>query len=142
MTTEYTYQFHTDHVPFCVGVSAIGWSFLFQGYRHILIDSDHPEWGYREDSPFGYPIVSRQDWIRAIAGHPGTLTDEYGRDHPDCLAWLTNMTPPDVTKEKLMEEEWWHMADAATVAYQIDRRQRFYWRDEEGFRFCGENMSR
>jgi len=61
---------------------------IFRGYRHVLLDAEHPDWGYEHESPFGEPVLSRVDWIRVLTDRPGELWDEYGhRVDEGPVAW-------------------------------------------------------
>lgn len=98
MSTNYFWRY--NHCAGCgrydeahVGSTMRAW----QGYAHELLDPEHPDWGYRHESPFGFPIASLADWRRVFTETAGELWDEYGRKvDVDPVAWLDSATPnPD-----------------------------------------------
>ncbi len=123
---------HCDrHKEIHVGKSSGGWSFGFRGYPHELFDAEHPEWGHDTESPFGFPVLSRNDWQKAFTGSTGELWDGYGRRvEDDPVVWLNQREAPDaaqVRKEAEMTSiAWW------VGAYSLGAQS---WRDAEGFRF-------
>jgi hypothetical protein len=105
-----------------VGKSGGHW----RGYRHKLMDDAHPEWGYEQRSPFGFPVLSIDDWAKVFAERPGRLFDEYGIEYTDPSLWLSEFLPP---KGELRD--------------QLDRyfRDGDNWYDPEGFHFSGYEFS-
>lgn len=65
----------------------------WRAYRTVLLDEKHPNWGYREESPVGSPVLSLVDWRRVFTERRGELRDEYGHVIPDPLAWLSAARP-------------------------------------------------
>lgn len=125
---------HCGLQPVHVGKSSAGWSFGFRAYKHEIVDDEHPDWGYRFESPFGYPILSRADWRRVFTERTGELIDEYGQkvDHP--LVWLDNLKPPDGgQRAKEWSREW------MGPYWRLDADRE--WRDEDGFRFYAGEFS-
>lgn len=106
---------------------------IFRAYRHVLLNPEHPDWGYTEHSPFGEPILSRADWVRVLADRPGELYDEYGDRVDDPVKWLADLEPP--TAEQIR----WQDDDRAAGRYRPDPDTE--WRDPEGFRFYAGEFS-
>ncbi len=105
-----------------VGKSSAGWCFLFRIHEHRLMAEDNPEWGYDPESPFGYPVLSRDDWRGVFTSRTGALFDEYGQEVTDPLAWLDGLEAPDAEQIRLEDARMrsWHSEP--------------YQRDPEGFR--------
>lgn len=80
--------------------------FTWRGHHHQLLDPEHPDWGYRYESPFGFEIASVADWRKVFAEVPGELWDEYGRRIDIPLDWLDSITPPD-DASRARKLEWW-----------------------------------
>lgn len=108
-----------------IGKKSYGWSFSFQAYLHELVDAEHPDWGYTEESPFGFPVLSRADWLRALAEVKGDVFDEYGTEVETPVTWLAMLEPPDVHLRRRED-------DMTTYPAYMERTG---WRDAEGFRF-------
>lgn len=100
---------------------------IFRAYQHVLLDVEHPDWGYSEQSPFGEPVLSRADWVRVLTDRPGELYDEYGDRVDEPAKWLASVEPP--TAEQIR----WQDNDRAASRYR--------WRDPEGFRFYAGEFS-
>lgn len=120
--------------PIHVGHEAAGWSFGFRGYRHEPLDVEHPEYGYNDWSPFGFPVRSRADWRRVFTDRTGNLVDEYGREEPDPVAWLDSLEPPNGEQQR---REW----SCEWMGPHWVRDPEREWRDPEGFRFTGVEFS-
>lgn len=96
---------------FHVGKSSGGWSFGFRGYTE-------------EESPFGFPVMSRADW-RKVFARRGELTSEYRVEVDDPVAWLDELEPP--TLPQIRNESSW---------------SQYVWpRDAEGFRITNTEFS-
>lgn len=106
-----------------IGKRSGGWSFGFRGYRHT------PDDGLI--SPFGVPVLSRAEWLRALDGYDGRVFDEYGSEVADPLEWLKSLQPPD-PRQRRWEDD--HMGPY----WRPDERT---WRDPEGFRFFDGEFS-
>lgn len=104
---------------FHVGKSSGTW----RAYPHELMDLDHPDWGYQPESPFGFPVLSLEDWRRVFKTHPGELWNEYRELIPDPLAWLEQQKP------------WSPRPPYGTRFIDEDIRQGTGWLDAEGFKF-------
>lgn len=108
-----------------IGKQSAGWSFLFRAYNHRLLNPEHPDWGYVEQSPFGVPVTSREDWRRILAVSGAEVFDEYGQKLDDPLGWLDGMSPPDLAQRVFENRE----------THWPSYMERTDWRDAEGFRF-------
>ena len=117
-----------------VGKRSAGWSFGFRAYLHQLVDPQHPDWGYEQESPFGIPVLSRADWRTVFESHPGELWDEYRQRVDDPLAWLDELVPPDAEKQA---REW--SPERMGRWWRLDSSRE--WRDAEGFRFYAGEFS-
>lgn len=120
-----------------VGKNSGGWSFAFRAYPHDLFNTDHPDWGYDPQSPFGFPILSRADWRKAFTDTASELWDEYGhRVEGDPSIWLASLERPDVNQvrkeQKMTSIPYW--AGSYSPGAQS-------WRDAEGFRFDAGEFS-
>lgn len=73
----------------------------WRAYPHKLQDKDHPEWGYDPESPFGFEVMSREDWRRVFTEIKGELWTEYKELIPDALAWLDEQKPWTPTPDGL-----------------------------------------
>jgi len=102
--------------------------FTFRGYRHKLLSDDEPDWGYTYESPFGFAVVSFDDWLRVFQERPGELWDEYGYRIKGSLKWLTDITPPP--PELVVNIKRWH-----------GDPPRDGWFDERGYFFLGTEFS-
>jgi len=102
--------------------------FTFRGYLHQLLDEKEPDWGYSPESPFGFPVVSFDDWLRVFEYWPGELSDEYGRRIDGRLRWLTDIPPPDAER-RLLIKQWY------------GDPPRDGWFDERGYFFVGTEFS-
>jgi hypothetical protein len=112
---------------------------LFRGYRHVLLNTEHPDWGYSEHSPFDEPVLSRSDWLRILAGRPGELYDEYGKRIPNPIGWLAALTPP--APEQIRQQDADRAAERAASRWQFEPEAGTEWRDAEGFRFYAREFS-
>jgi hypothetical protein len=125
---------HCGLEPFHVGKSSAGWSFGFRAYRHELMSPENPDWGYGHESPFGFPVRSRADWMKVFTERTGALVDEYGREIDDPLVWLGKLPPPDTVQQA---KEW----SPQWMGPYWRRDPEREWRDAEGFRFLAEEFS-
>lgn len=95
-----------------VGQYAGGWSFGFRGWTD-------------EQSPFGFPVMSRVDW-REVLKRPGRLVDEHDRVEPDPAAWLDSLEAPGL----------------AQIRKENGLSHGYVWdRDAEGFRITTDEFS-
>ena len=108
-----------------IGKQSFGWSFLFRAYPHELLNPAQPEWGYQPASPFGFPVLSRADWLRVLAEVRGDVFNEYGDEIETPVAWLSTIEPPDAALQRRED-------GMTTYPSYFDPTG---WRDAEGFRF-------
>lgn len=101
----------------------------WHAYRTTLLDDDHPDWGYREESPVGFPVMSLADWRRVFTERPGELRDEYGGTVADPLAWLDEAQP------------WSPSPHDGRRYLDQDIREGVGWLDQAGFRFYAGEFS-
>jgi hypothetical protein len=116
-------RYETIHV----GKSSGGWTFSFRAYRHQLSDDEHPEWGYSHESPFGYPVLSRNDWRKVFDTRDGFLKNEYGTCILDPVKWVDALAGP-TPEERYKEDQ-----EIRRSIFQLPAHEE--WRDAEGFRF-------
>jgi hypothetical protein len=103
--------------------------FTFRAYRHELMNTEYPDWGYNQESPFGFPVLSVADWRRVFTDRPGSLWDEYGKQADETpLDWLASMPPWQITPDR----QRWLDSDMATGDG---------WLDAEGYRFYAGEFS-
>ena len=108
-----------------VGKRSAGWSFGFRGWPHLLVDEEHPDWGFVTESPFGFPVMSRSDW-RKVFARPGRLVSEYGDEQIDPPVWLDLLVPPSL----------------AEIRHENELSGGHVWhRDAEGFRVTTREFS-
>lgn len=100
----------------------------WRAYRHALLDEKHPDWGYRDESPVGFAVVSLADWRRVFTERPGELWNEYGEQIPNPLAWLAEARP-------------WQPGPDGHRYLHDDARRGVGWLDDGGFRFYAEEFS-
>jgi hypothetical protein len=129
------YYWHDDPCPTCnrrdvvhVGKKSAGWSFLFRAWPHV--NPQYPEWDHLAESPFGRPVLSRDDWRWVFTYRPGRLFNEYGDEIDDPTGWLDSWEPPD--GEQCDKETAW-LAEGTYVRPVV--------RDSEGFRFYADEFS-
>lgn len=130
MGTNYTLRFNActccgRYDEAHIGKKSFGWSFGFRAYEHKLISEEHPDWGYDQKSPFGFPVLSRADWLRALVEFKGDVFDEYGRRVEAPVTWLSTLEPPDLDLQRREDE-----MTSYPSYYEVTG-----WRDPEGFRF-------
>lgn len=114
-----------------VGKQSMGWSFGFRAWEHKLVDDEHPDWGYSVESPLGYEIASRADWLKVFTSRRGELWDEYGRRVDDPIAWLEALQPPDA--EQIAKED--NMRSGSHHRFDTTWHREREHRDAEGFHF-------
>jgi hypothetical protein len=111
-----------------VGKTAGGWSFLFRAYPHVLLNEEHPDWGYKYESPFGRPVASTTDWREVFSAVPGELWNQYDRiTTMSPLEWVDMLGKP--TSAQIKKEE--------SMTRYHDPQQ---YRDAEGFRFTANEF--
>lgn len=124
MGTNYYFRFNdcrccTRFDEAHVGKSSGTW----QAYNHKLMNEEHPDWGYEERSPFGFPIRSLADWRRVFTEIPGELWTEYGEQIDDPVKWLDEQKP-------------WKPADEDSIRYLAeDTAAGRGWLDDNGYKF-------
>lgn len=106
-----------------VGKSSGTW----RAYPHELMDSGYPDWGYQPESPFGFPVLSMEDWRRVFKTRPGELWTEYRELIPDPLTWLAQKKP-------------WQPGPDGTRWLNKDIEDGSGWLDAEGFKFSSREF--
>ncbi len=95
---------------------------IWRAYPHVLLNSEHPDWGYRHESPFGFQVLALPGWRRVFTERPGELRNEYGDVIIDPLGWLDGAAP-------------WKPGPDGPKWLDRDIQMRQGWLDAGGFRF-------
>lgn len=98
----------------------------WRAYRNTLESPTHPDWGYLEQSPFGFPVLCLADW-REVFQRPGELRNEYGDVVADPIEWLAQAKPwkPGPDGHRYLDDD-------------ISAGQG--WLDPDGYRFYAEDF--
>lgn len=101
----------------------------WRAYPHEFMNNQYPEWGYDPESPFGFPVLTMEDWRKVFKTRPGELWTEYKEQIENPLEWLAKQKPwePHPLYERRYLDE--------------DIRSGRGWLDGEGFKFYSGEFS-